>query len=130
MQPNDEITLTAFLSALSKLNQPLPADVQTQLNEIGKALAADPTNLGNLDIIAESYEPLDTVYQQERTALQQEAERNTKGLPPLPLPKEQTKELINTAIDTYSSNDSVAAIQKQTKQNILKNIWKSIRGSN
>lgn len=130
MQPNDQITQTAFLSALSKLNQPLPADVQTQLNEIGKALAADQTNIGNLDVIAESYESLDTVYQQERTALQQETERNTKGLSPLPLPKEQTQELSNTAIDTFNANDSVAAIQKATKQNILKKIWKAIRGSN
>lgn len=129
MQPNDQITLTAFLTALSKLNQSLPEDVQTQLNQIGKTLAADPTNLGNLDIIAESYEPLDILYQQERTAIQNEAERNTKGSPPLPLPQEQTQELTNAAIDTFSADDSVAAIQKATKPNILRRIWQSIRGS-
>jgi hypothetical protein len=69
MKPNDIITLTAFLSALSQLDEPLPANIQAKLNEIGKALAADPTNLGNLDVLAESYEPLDTVYHEELATL-------------------------------------------------------------
>ena len=69
MKPNDIITLTAFLAALAQLDESLPENIQTQLNEIGKALAANPKEIGNLDVIAESYPPLDSVYQKELAAL-------------------------------------------------------------
>ena len=100
MKPNDIITLTAFLTALNQLDEPLPANIQAKLNEIGKALAADPTNLGNLDGVAESYQPLDTVYQEELATLDSEVGERNKALRPLPIPSEATKELTNTAIDT------------------------------
>lgn len=125
MKPNDIITLTAFLTALNQLDEPLPANIQAKLNEIGKALAADPTNLGNLDTIAESYEPLDTVYKEERATLYEVGERN-KALPPLPIPSEPSKELTNTAIDTFSSDDSVSTAKQAAKPSILKRIWQSI----
>lgn len=128
MQPNDILTLTAFLNALSKLDGPLPEDIQVQLNAIGKTLEADPTNIGNLDIIAESYEPLDTAYQEELTHLKQEAGIRNKGLPPLPLPKESNKELTNSAIARFNANDSVA--DAKTKPNFINQIWQSFKGSN
>lgn len=127
MQPNDIITLTAFLNALTKLDEPLPADIQSQLNAIAKNLEVDPNNIGNLDLIAESYEPLDTAYQEELVILKQEAGVRSKGLPPLPLPKEPTNELTNSAIDTFSANNSVE--KAKAKPNPLKRIWQSIQGS-
>ncbi|CAD5984803.1 hypothetical protein [Planktothrix agardhii] len=129
MKPNDIITLIAFLTALSQLDEPLPANIQAELNEIGKALAADPTNLGNLDVIAESYEPLDTVYQEELATLESQVGERNKALPPLPLPSEPSKELTNTAIDTFSSDDSVSTAKQAAKPSILKRIWQSITGS-
>ncbi len=126
MQPNDIISLSAFLNALSKLDEPLPPDIQTQLNAIAKNLEADPTNIGNLDSIAESYEPLDIAYQEELTILKKEAGMRNKGLPPLPLPKESTSELTNSAIDTFSATNSVDA----AKPNLLQRMWQSIKGSN
>jgi cob(I)alamin adenosyltransferase len=129
MKPNDIITLTAFLTALNQLDDPLPANIQAKLNEIGKALAADPTNLGNLDAIAESYEPLDTVYQEELAALESEVGERNKNEPPLPLPNLPSKELANAAINTFSSDDSVSTAKQAAKPSILKQIWQSITGS-
>ncbi|MUG92358.1 hypothetical protein F7734_07780 [Scytonema sp. UIC 10036] len=128
MKPNDIITLTAFLTALNQLDEPLPANIQGKLNEIGKALAADPTNLGNLDAIAESYEPLDKAYQEELAVLESEVGERNKALPLLPLPSEPSKELTNTAIDTFSSNNSVSTAQQAANPTILKRIWQSITG--
>jgi cob(I)alamin adenosyltransferase len=129
MKPNDIITLTAFLTALNQLDEPLPVHIQAQLNQIGKALAADPSNLGNLDAIAESYEPLDTVYQEELAALESEVGERNKNEPPLPLPNLPSKELANAAINSFSSDDSVFTAKQAAKPSILKQIWQSITGS-
>lgn len=126
MQPNDIISVTAFLNALAELNQSLPTDIQEQLHAIAQDLKTDPTNIGNLDIIAESYPPLDEAYQKELTTLKKEAGQRNKGLPPLPLPKESNKELTNSAIDTFSADDSVTAAQ--AKPNLLQRLWQSIPG--
>jgi hypothetical protein len=127
MQPQDIISVTAFLNALTKLNQSLPEDIQKQLNAIAQDLKAEPTNIGNLDIIAESHPPLDEVYQKELTTLKKEAGQRNKGLPPLPLPKESNQELTNSVIDTFSADDSVTAAK--AKPNLLKRLWQSISGS-
>ncbi|MEI2579367.1 hypothetical protein [Scytonema sp. PRP1] len=127
MQPNDIISVTAFQNALAKLNQSLPADIQKQLHAIAQDLKADPTNIGNLDIIAESYPPLDEAYQKELTTLKKEAGQRNKGLPPLPLPKESNKELTNSVIDTFNADDSVTAAK--AKPNLLKRLWQFIPGS-
>jgi hypothetical protein len=127
MKPSDILAITAFLNALTKLHQPLPADIQIQLNEIANNLKSDPSNLGNLDIIAESYEPLDEAYQEELTILKQEAGNRNKGLPPLPLSRDSNKELTNSVIDTFSAKDSVDAAK--AKPNLLQRIWQFIPGS-
>ncbi|MBW4592812.1 MAG: hypothetical protein KME46_07790 [Brasilonema angustatum HA4187-MV1] len=127
MQPNDIISITAFLNALAKLNESLPADIQKQLHAIAKNLQANPTNIGNLDSIAESYPPLDEAYQQELTALKKEAGIRSKGLPPLPLPKDPNQELTNSVIDTFGAEDSVAAAK--AKQNLFQRLWQLISGS-
>lgn len=128
MKPNDIITLTAFLAALKQLNEPLPDDIQIQLHAIGKALEADSTNIGNLDAIAESYPPLDAVYQKELAALEKDVGERNKGLPPLPLPTEPTRELTNTAIDTFTADDSVVTAKQAVNQSFLKRIWQLITG--
>lgn len=46
MKSTDIIILQAFLDALAKLNQSLPAQIQNQLNEFVKSLTADSTNIG------------------------------------------------------------------------------------
>ncbi|MBL1203581.1 MAG: hypothetical protein FWK04_32060 [Nostoc sp. GBBB01] len=121
MKPNDIITLTAFLSALTQLDEPLPNNIQVQLNEISKALIDNPDNIGNLDAIAESYPFLDKIYQTELAKLENIGERN-KGLPPLPLPTEPTRELTNAAINTFSNHNSVSAAKQVVKPNLLQRL--------
>lgn len=128
MKPNDLMTLTAFLAALTKLDEPLPANIQAQLKEISKALTAEPTNIGNLDAIAESYPPLDKVYQKELAALENDVGERNKGLEPLPLPSEPTRELTNAAINTFSNDNSISAAKQLTKQNILQRVRDFITG--
>ncbi|NEU77380.1 hypothetical protein PI95_034155 [Hassallia byssoidea VB512170] len=127
MQPNDIISAKAFLNALAKLNQPLPADIQKQLHAIALDLKIDPGNIGNLDVIAESYPTLDEAYQRELTKFKNEAGQRSKGLPPLPLPKESNQELVNSVIDTFSADDSVTAAK--SKPNLLKRLWTFITRS-
>ncbi|ARV58221.1 hypothetical protein BZZ01_05860 [Nostocales cyanobacterium HT-58-2] len=117
----------AFHNALAKLNESLPKDIQKQLQAIAQDLKANPSNIRNLDIIAESYPPLDEVYQKELTTLKKEAGQRNKGFPPLPLPKESNQELTNSVIDTFSADDSVAAAK--AKPNLLKRLWQFISGS-
>ncbi|MGB5959297.1 MAG: hypothetical protein WBG73_01460 [Coleofasciculaceae cyanobacterium] len=130
MTPSQYNSSLAFLSALKKLNHPLPADIQAQVNEIGKALSNDPTQLVNLDIIAESYKPLDELYQDELIALDNVARERSKGLSPEPLPTQTTEEITNLAIDMFSEVDSVAATRKPENTNRLKRIWQIITGNN
>jgi hypothetical protein len=131
MKPSDILILEAFLVALSHLDKPLPTEIQKQLNQIGAALKLDSNNLGNLDLIAESYQPLDTLYQKKLTSLKSVAAEKNKGLPPEPLPNEPTPEIINTARDVFSADDSVVAAKKAAKpKNLLKRIWQFFTGSN
>jgi len=128
MKPNDLITLTAFMNALNQLEEPLPTDIQNQLNAVSQAFLKDDNNLGKLDAIAESYKPLDEIYQKELTALKKEAGERNKGLPPDPLPKEQTQELTNAVIETFNSNDSKFIVNQPKIRNLLIQIRQFITG--
>ncbi|QSJ15064.1 hypothetical protein JYQ62_24815 [Nostoc sp. UHCC 0702] len=125
MKPSDEITLQAFLKALSQLEKPLPREIQQRLNEIGKTLKTHSTNLDNLDNIAESYKPLDELYQKELTAFNQVSRVKSKGLSPEELPKQPTPEIVNTATDVFSADDSVAEAKKT--ENIIKRLWRTLK---
>ncbi|MGJ5633096.1 hypothetical protein [Nostoc sp. CALU 1950] len=127
MKPNNIITLTAFLTALTQLDEPLPENIQTQLNDISKTLKDNPDNIGNLDAIAESYPPLDKVYQIELIRIEKTGER-TKGLRPLPLPTEPTAELTNAAFNAFSNNNSVAAAKIAVQPNLLQRVRDFING--
>lgn len=124
MTPQQAIALTAFLEALRQMQSPLPADIQTELNEIGNKLATDLNAIASLDPLAERYPPLDELYQNEKTKLLDTAGERNKGLPPHPLPTESHKELINGAKDSFSAADSVAA----AKPNLLQKIWQRFNG--
>lgn len=127
MSPNDWINITALEKALGKLDQPLPSNIQTQLNQIGESLKTDFTKIAEIDEIAQSYPPLKEIYQKERIALRDNAGERNKGLPPLPLTQETTTELTNAAINTFTAKDSVTAAK--TQPNILQKIWQLIKKS-
>ena len=128
MKPNNIITLTAFLTALQKLDNPLPTNLQTQLNEIGSHLTNNPDYINNLDTLAESYPPLDELYQTELAILDSEVGERSKGLEPDPLPTNPTNELTNAAINTFNSHNSVSTAKDNVNPNILKKIRNFIIG--
>ncbi len=59
MDYEDTITLNAFLKAATRLEHPLPTDLQHQLNEIARQL---PDSIYELDEVAKRYEPLKREY--------------------------------------------------------------------
>ncbi len=127
MKSTDIIILQAFLNALSQFDKPLPMEIQNQLNQFGESLSANSTNIGELDTIAKSYEPLNVVYQTELNSLVTTGAEKNKGIENLP-PKEtinqKTPEIINTARDVFTDKDSVGAVKKMKQsQNILRRIF-------
>ncbi len=79
MNPAHALTLEAFLLALSRLEQPLPAPLQAEIDRLSHDLA---TNAGKLDALVETcgYEPLITHYFQARDELRDTAEERSKFL--------------------------------------------------
>ena len=126
METVDIITLKAFLNALSQLNKPLPDEIQRRLNEFGKSLTVNSTNVGELNTIAKNDQQLNKVY---LTALKTvgETTRGIDNLPPEEKSNQNTPEIINTARDVFNAPDSVAAA-KESKQpeNIFKKIGQKI----
>ena len=82
MENLNEITFKAFIVALSLLENELPKAKQAELNQIGREIALGLAGLGKLDYFAESYQPLDDIYQQIRTLMtDSNVERNKCDLP-------------------------------------------------
>ncbi len=126
MKSADIILLQAFLNALGQLDKPLPVEIQNQLNEFGKSLTVNSTNIGKLDTIAQNYQPLYVAYQIELTSLLDTGAEKSRGIESLPspeAPKQNTPEIINIARDVFSVQDSVAAVKKSKQP---KNIFQRI----
>jgi len=130
MEPSDLINLTAFLNALPKLDGSLPADIQTQLNQIGKDFQSEPSQIDQLNELTKRYQPLRQLYQKERIAIREASGVRNKGLPPQPIPNEATQELTNSAIDIFTAPDSVDQAKTKTNPNLMQRIWQTIRGKN
>ncbi|TBR61749.1 hypothetical protein B4U84_13545 [Westiellopsis prolifica IICB1] len=127
MQPTDIITLQAFLNALSQLDQPLPVQVQKQLNQFGATLTANSPDFEQLESIAKSYQPLNTAYEEAYRSLIRVGAERSKGisnLPPEEEPNQYTPEILNTARDVFIDKNSVDAAKKSTKP---KNVFDKIR---
>jgi hypothetical protein len=127
MQPTDIITLQAFLNALCQLDQPLPAQVQKQLNEFGATFTANSPNIHQLETIAQNYQPLNTAYEQAYSSLIVVGAERSKGisnLPPEEEPNQHTPEILNTARYVFNDKNSVDAAKKPTKS---KNLVEKIR---
>lgn len=101
MKNADVITLRSFLIALAQLDSPLPQEQQEKLNAIAPNIMA---NLGKLDAIAESYPPLDKLYQEAGMPEHDHArKRNKADLPTINYAAEQQS--------TETSNTLVAKIE-------------------
>ncbi|MCJ8281367.1 MAG: hypothetical protein MJK14_16220 [Rivularia sp. ALOHA_DT_140] len=102
------------MNALSQLDKPLPAEIQNQLNQFGESLTVDSTNIGQLDTIAKSYEPLNGVYQIELNSLVTIGAEKNKGIENLPPieSNQDTPEILNSARDVFNDKNSVVAAKK------------------
>jgi len=129
MKDNDIINVFAFLTALGQLDTPLPSDIQSQLNNIGKALELNPSNIHGLDLIAEDYPDLDHIYQQEILKIRGLIGERNKSLPPEPLSNKPTNELTNAAVNIFNSYDSVDTAKKVATSNFITKILAFITGN-
>lgn len=111
MNPSDEITLKAFVTALNQLDEPLPPNVQTHLNEVGKQIENSPNAIAYLEAITPQHPSLNDAYKKARMPLQANASERNKGKtdPMPPLPDESSNELTNRAIAIFQAKDSVEA---------------------
>jgi hypothetical protein len=110
VEPSQIITLQAFLLALAKLDPPLPAEMQAQLNQIGSAIAENSANIGKLDHLPESHAPLNKFYQEMRSLIQSSEGIRSKAAPPTGAnPSESsTTEIINIATQILTAPESVS----------------------
>ena len=106
----DKITLKSFLAALVCQGDSLPADLQQQVNAIAKTLSA---KLSQLDVLTESYPPLEEEYLEARGILQDDGERLRSSVvaenPSVEISDEQ---LLNIASEILSAEDSVSFAKK------------------
>ena len=114
MDSLDAITLKAFLAALMRLNDSLPADLQNQLNEVGKSF---PRKVSNLHALAKSYAPLAQEYMDARLALQKDGERFRLAVPEAEYSTQISEEkLVNFALEVLKADDSVNLVKKKAQE--------------
>jgi hypothetical protein len=117
--PKNKINLKVLLYALAQQVEPLPADLQRSLTEIGQALQANPSDEDRVKILelVAGYQPLEIVYRDALTKWNQNY-----------VSKERTKSLganvsMMSGVDEVSiesflltTNDWVAAAKQLTNQ--------------
>ena len=106
----EALTLEAFLAALAKQSDPLPDEIQRRLQTIGNNLEQ---NIEELDVLAESYPPLEAAYEAEYMALQRQGGQRQKFLSQTrgDSPLQDAENLLNVAKAVLRSNNSVLTVQ-------------------
>lgn len=117
MNSSEKKILNAFIAALHQLDEPLPPNVQTHLNEVGKQLETNPKAIAYLEAIAPQYPALDRAYSQAKMSWQAEAndlrQDTTDSSSEL---DETSRELMNRAIAIFQADNSVDATQTAIAQ--------------
>jgi hypothetical protein len=110
MNPLDKITLKSFLAALLRLDNPLPEDLQRQVNDIGKALHSDVPKLHSL---TKKYSPVQQAYKDARRILQKDGERfrSASSVETNNLVDISDEKLMNLAYDILNADDSVSFVK-------------------
>lgn len=124
MTPLETFTLKAFLVALSQLDAPLPAEVQTQVKQI-----RIPEDIDKLDAIARDYPPLAESYNKVRKALRAIAKEHNKGndFLPDPEPEESNIEIDNS---TREIGEPLLEFDKQVDDKLTEIARKIIKAPN
>lgn len=76
----EKVTIQAFITALAKLDSPLPADLQKQINQVGDILSTQPTIAANKLIELAENPCLNQLYQQARVNIQSEYESQERNM--------------------------------------------------
>lgn len=117
MDSLDAITLKAFLSALMRLDNSLPTDLQKQLNEISQTFTKD---ISKLHAIAKSYPSLALEYIDARLALQNNSDRFRFIIPETDVLTQICDEkLISFAIEVFNADDSVNLVKKAVTESSM-----------
>lgn len=126
MDSLDVITLKAFIAALMRLDDSLPADLQNQLNEIGQAF---PSDVSQLHTLAKNYSPLTQEYMDARLALQNDGDRFQFAVPEPDYSAGLCDEkIINFALEVFNADDSVNLVKKAaTESSVLGKILFHLR---
>jgi len=105
------LTFKAFIVSIGLLKEPLPKQKQAELNQIGREIALGYAGLGKLDNFAETYQPLDEIYQGIRDIMESPNVERSKG--DFPVVDEaieaENMEISNIvkAIDNEAENDKL-----------------------
>ncbi|WP_449417792.1 hypothetical protein [Phormidium nigroviride] len=100
--------LKAFIAALTQQKEPLPTDVQKELNSLGKTLNTD-----ELDTIAKKYPPLLNSYEKAHKLLVEKSSTRNKGKDFVPDSRSEKDNTNNTEIDNLSSDiQDLKSLQK------------------
>lgn len=96
MKPTQISELRAFVFSLDQLEESLPEDVQTKINQVNISIDVD-----QLDDIAMSYQPLANIYQQVLGLLHNQAEYRSKGVDDIPQnqPEARNAEVDNVSVE-------------------------------
>jgi len=73
------ITLDAFIEALQNVSAPLPAELQTQINQVGDRFAENSTEASDLLLKLAEHESLKPLYLQARIRLQKKYETQERN---------------------------------------------------
>ena len=111
MDSLDAITIKAFLSALIRLDAPLPTDLQNQLNKISKSFPSD----SKLHALAKSYPPLAQEYTDARL-VQKDGERFRLAVAEPDCSAQVGDEQIhNFVVEVLKAEDSVDLVKKHAR---------------
>ncbi len=99
MKDTEADILKAFIAALTQQKEPLPTDVQKELNSLSETLNTD-----ELDIIAKKYPPLLDSYEKAHSLLVEKSNTLRKGKDFVPDSSSEKDRTSNTEIDNASSD--------------------------
>lgn len=113
----DANIVKAFIAALAQLNEPLPAEVQQQIQDIGKT-----ERFSRLSLLAKQHKPLETAYQQARLYLVEHSNQQRKTSHFVPDATAETKNTDSTETDNVSMDTSKCNDCKQVLKAIEANL--------
>lgn len=96
MKPTDISELRVFIFALSRLDTPLPDEIQKQINQTNI-----PSDVPRLYDIAMNYPPLASIYKPIQESLDEILEIRSKGIDCIPQPQPEN---LNAEIENVSAD--------------------------